>query len=110
MRLSVILIFICLPGFGQDQWKNIYSYHAWDARDKWQKADELMKLLKIDEGSHVGDVGCHEGYMTFKPAAVVGNSGKVYAVDVDQSKLAKLKNHITERKVKHIEVIKGDYD
>jgi cyclopropane fatty-acyl-phospholipid synthase-like methyltransferase len=96
--------------FGQDQWKNVYTETAWADRDKWQKADELIRQLTIKPGSTVADIGSHEGYMTVKLSAVVGNNGKVHAVDVDQSKLDKLKAHLTKRNITNVVMIKGDYD
>jgi ubiquinone/menaquinone biosynthesis C-methylase UbiE len=110
MRLFILFFLTSVSCFAQDPWKNIYSAHAWDARDKWQRADELIKFLKISEGSQVADIGCNEGYLTFKLAKVVEDQGKVHAVDVDQSKLDKLKRYVDERKVKNVVVIKGDYD
>lgn len=94
----------------QDQWKDIYRESAWAERDKWQRADELIKFLNIKSGSKVADIGCHEGYMTMKLAKTVDQNGKVYAVDVEESKLNKLKTHLAERKISQVEVIKGDYD
>ncbi|HMG90531.1 MAG TPA: methyltransferase domain-containing protein [Chryseolinea sp.] len=105
-----ILMLISLSVSGQDPWKNIYRESAWAERDTWQRADEIIKLLKIKSGSNVADVGCHEGYMTVKLSREVNENGKVYAVDVDQSKLDLLKKHLSERKIENVNLIKGDYD
>jgi ubiquinone/menaquinone biosynthesis C-methylase UbiE len=94
----------------QDPWKNVYSESAWAERDRWQRPEELIKQLNIHEGSQVADIGCHEGYMTIKLAAAVGSKGKVFAVEVDQSKLDKLKNHLADRKISNVSLVKGDYD
>lgn len=64
-----------------DPWKNIYSESAWNDRDKWQKPIELIELLKIKKNSVVADIGSHEGYMTYKLSKIVGDSGRVYAVE-----------------------------
>lgn len=64
-----------------DPWKNIYSESAWNARDKWQKPIELIELLKIKKNSVVADIGSHEGYMTYKFSKIVGDSGRVFAVE-----------------------------
>lgn len=64
-----------------DPWKNIYSESAWNDRDKWQKPTELIQLLKIEKNSVVADIGAHEGYMTYKLSEIVGDSGRVYAVE-----------------------------
>jgi ubiquinone/menaquinone biosynthesis C-methylase UbiE len=110
MKIFGLLLFICSACVAQDQYKDIYRESAWKDRDKWQKAGELIKLLNLSYGSQVADVGCHEGYMTIKLSKVVSTAGKVYAVDVEQNKLDKLKNHLEDRKIKNVKLIKGDYD
>lgn len=112
MKLLTLLILITLSGVlhAQDPWKDVYKESAWADRDKWQKADELIKQLQLQPGCKVADIGCHEGYMTFKLSKAVGGSGKVYAVDVTQSKLDKLQEHASARNANNIETIKGEYD
>ncbi len=107
---SGLLMLLSLSSIGQDQWKNVYTETAWADRDKWQKADELIQWLNLKSGSKVADVGSHEGYMSIKLALVVGKEGKVYAVDVNQQKLALLEKHLTKRKITNVELIKGEYD
>jgi tRNA A58 N-methylase Trm61 len=103
-------LIVVLTLYGQDPWKDVYSEKAWEERDQWQRSTEIIRELDIKSGSKVADVGCHEGYMTIKLAIAVGVGGKVYAVDVSQSKLDKLKSNITKRNIKNVEMIKGDYD
>ncbi|HEY5822799.1 MAG TPA: class I SAM-dependent methyltransferase [Cyclobacteriaceae bacterium] len=112
MRKLSLLIFILISfsSIGQDQWKDVYKEAAWTERDAWQKPQELIKQLNIKKGCQVADIGCHEGYMTFKLAKEVGENGKVFAVDVNQGKLDKMKVHIDQRKVNNITLVKGDYD
>lgn len=94
----------------QDTWKNVYKESAWKERDTWQRAEEIIKKLNLKPGSHVADIGCHEGYMTLKLSNIVMGKGKVYAVDVDQSKLELLKKHMEEQKISNVIPVKGDYD
>lgn len=107
---TILLVVLSFCSFGQDQWKNVYTETAWAERDQWQKPGELISQLNLRQGSTVADVGSHEGYMTIKLAAVVGNTGKVYSVDVQQSKLDKLNAHLTKRNITNVMTIKGDYD
>jgi ubiquinone/menaquinone biosynthesis C-methylase UbiE len=109
MRITLFFILIAHFCWGQDAYKNIYSSHAWRARDKWQQPDEIIKLLEIKPGGRVADIGCHEGYMSFKLAKAVGASGKVYAVDVDDRVLRKIRDSVDRSKGSPVEVIKGDY-
>ena len=108
--LSLILIFVNGISLAQDPWKNIYSQHAWAARDKWQKPDELIRLLNIVAGDKVADIGCHEGYMTFKLAKTVGSNGMVYAVDIQESQISKVKKRADENELQQIKTIKGAND
>lgn len=94
----------------QDQWKNIYTSGAWRERDQWQRANDIIEKLNLKVGDKVGDIGCHEGYMTMKLAKVVGSSGRVYAVDVQQNRLDKLSAHLGESGITNVITIKGDYD
>jgi ubiquinone/menaquinone biosynthesis C-methylase UbiE len=94
----------------QDVWKDVYKESAWADRDKWQRADEIIKQLKLQPGNSVADIGCHEGYMTFKLSKIVGSKGKVFAVDVTQSKLDKLNEHAKTRNTTNITTVKGDFD
>lgn len=110
VKWVVLLVSISFHLSAQDQWKNVYTESAWIARDKWQKPDELIRQLNLKSGSKVADIGCHEGYITFKLSTVVGEKGLVYAVDVEQSKLDKLKINQEKRNVRNVTVIKGDYD
>lgn len=103
----IISLFFSITLVAQDAWKDVYKESAWADRDRWQKADELIQQLKLTPESKVADVGCHQGYMTVKLAAV---AAKVYAVDVEQPKLDKLKEILAVRNLSNVELIKGEYD
>lgn len=90
--------------------QNIYSSEHWKSRDKWQNVPAIFEAMGIQKGDAVADIGCHEGYMTFKFAKQVGTSGKVYAVDVNRSRISTLKSMLKEQQINHVETIVGDYD
>jgi ubiquinone/menaquinone biosynthesis C-methylase UbiE len=112
MKLWMAAVFILLHGLAvaQDPWKNIYSQPAWATRDKWQRAADLIHMMSIAAGDRVADIGCHEGYMTFKLAKVVGTKGTIYAVDVETGKLEKVKKRAAQNNFSQIKTVKGDYD
>jgi len=110
-RIGIFILSFCsLTVAAQDPWKNIYRESAWAERDTWQRANDIIKFLKIQEGSTVADIGCHEGYMTIKLSGEVKAKGIVYAVDVEQDKLDLLKKHLADRKINNVRLVKGDYD
>lgn len=113
MKIFASIVLMCAAAVATaqtDPWKDVYTEKAWKERDQWQKPTELIARLQISKGSTVADIGCHEGYMSFKLAAAVGAEGKIYAVDVVQNKLDMLNDHAKERGITNIVTIKGDYD
>lgn len=104
-----MLYFLATSVIAQDPWKDIYRESAWEQRDTWQRASDIISKLKLTSTSKVADVGCHEGYFTIKLAGVV-KSGKVYAVDISESKVEKLQEHLAERDIRNVEVILGKED
>ncbi|HEX6222818.1 MAG TPA: methyltransferase domain-containing protein [Chryseolinea sp.] len=112
MKYAVLFLQAALSfaAFAQDPWKDIYRESAWEQRDTWQRADDIIKKLNIKAGSKVADIGCHEGYFTMKLASVVRADGKVYAVDISKDKIEKLKKHLDDRKIDNVNAIVGDED
>ncbi len=103
----IVLVFVFVQLRAQDQWKNVYSESAWADRDTWQKTDLIKKYLAVRDGATVADIGCHEGYMTVKIAGWVGTQGRVYAVDLNEDRLSKLKQHLVDRRIENVTAIKG---
>lgn len=108
-HLFLLLCFVVSDLLAQDPWKDVYRESAWEQRDTWQRSSEIISKLKLKSGSHVADVGCHEGYFAIKLSGVV-RSGKVYAVDISSSKVEKLKQHLEKRNINNVEVILGKED
>lgn len=102
--LATILLFGYNIAWGQ------YAAEDWEERDTWMKVGKIFELAEIDQEDHVADIGCHEGYLSFHLSTQVGESGKVFAVDVDAYRLDQLKEHMQQRGVTNIETILGDYD
>lgn len=60
--------------------------------EKWftEHGRVFLQGIGIQKGQYVLDFGCGEGYYTIPAAIVVGDQGKVYAVDRDGGVLTKL--------------------
>ncbi|HSC77609.1 MAG TPA: class I SAM-dependent methyltransferase [Candidatus Acidoferrales bacterium] len=78
-----------------------------EKRDEWQRPQEVMDALGITAGSAVADVGSGNGYFTFHLAERVGAAGRVYAVDIDEGALKKLREKAEKEKLAQIETIVG---
>jgi ubiquinone/menaquinone biosynthesis C-methylase UbiE len=70
-----------------------------------QKPDEILKGL-VKEGDTAVDIGCGIGYFTIPLARMVGKSGKVIAVDLQEKMLKGMekravKNSLKDRIISH---------
>ncbi len=79
-------------------------------RDAWQHPAEVTDALGLRPGNVVADVGCGSGYFTFHLAARVGPQGRVYAVDIDDKELAKIRRRAAKESLTQIEAILGARD
>ena len=57
-------------------------------RRSWYNPDALLNDLR--SGMTFADIGCGDGYFTLLAAKKVGETGKVYAVDIDPEGIEKL--------------------
>jgi len=79
-------------------------------RDEWQKTDEIFRAMGVRDGTAVADIGAGDGYLTTRLAAAVGPAGHVYAVDVSDSQLERLRRRLAESEVTNVTVIQGAND
>ena len=71
-------------------------------RDECQKPHEVITALKLKEGEVIADIGAGSGYFTFRLARHVGETGRVYAVDVSPEMIVHLNRRIRDLKVKNV--------
>ncbi len=79
-------------------------------REQWQKPDEVIRALGIQEGMVVADIGAGSGYFTRRFARAVGERGKVYAVDIDAEILEYLGETVRQQGVRNVEIVVGRED
>ena len=78
--------------------------------ERWLKKDgeEFLKAVGVEEGQIVLDFGCGEGHYAIPAAKVVGERGRIYAVDKDKQALNQLVQLVKKNNIKNIEVIKEE--
>jgi ubiquinone/menaquinone biosynthesis C-methylase UbiE len=81
-----------------------------ERRERLQPA-KLLNKLGLKEGDIFADIGAGNGFFAIPAAEILKESGKVYAVDVENIMLADLISRAKEKKVsKNLEIIKsGEY-
>ena len=77
-------------------------------RDAWQRPAEVFDALGVKPGHRLADIGSGFGYFTFRLAARVGAEGKVYAVDIDQKAIDKVRQRKQREKLEQVEPILGE--
>ncbi|MBI4088968.1 class I SAM-dependent methyltransferase [Candidatus Kaiserbacteria bacterium] len=71
---------------------------------------ENVLQVGLHEGMKVGDFGAGSGHYSRAAAAIVGHSGKVYAIDVQEDVLKHLKLNTHERHQGTIDAVWGDIE
>ena len=79
-------------------------------REAEEKPDLALKLIGVPKGAVVGDIGAGAGYLTWRLAALVGPTGKVYANDIQPEMLELLKSKMRQRNISNVEAVLGAYD
>ena len=69
---------------------------------------EFLRKIGIERNDVVLDFGCGEGHYTIPLAKVVGESGKVYALDKDRYALGKLRETAERESLNNIEIIPAE--
>lgn len=69
-----------------------------------------IEQFGVDPGMKVVDLGSGSGFYSLALAKAVGDTGTVFAVDVQQDLLTKLKSHAIEQGLDNIKVIWGDIE
>jgi ubiquinone/menaquinone biosynthesis C-methylase UbiE len=76
-------------------------------REDEEKPDLLLKALKLKPGDAVADIGAGTGYYSWRMAKAVGESGLVYAVDIQLEMLELLAKKMAERKITNVKGVLG---
>lgn len=79
-----------------------------EPRDQWQRPYTVADRVGIGPGSVVADVGAGEGYFALRLAARVGSEGKVYAVDIDEKALGKVRDGAQARGLPQVVPVLGE--
>lgn len=74
-------------------------------REDWEKTSKIVESLKLKPGEVIADVGSGPGYYTFKFANLVGDKGKVYAIDTVSEHLNYVEKISAKYDVKNVETI-----
>ena len=76
-------------------------------REKEENPKKLLDALDLKAGMVVADVGAGSGFHAFRMAPLVGDKGKILAVDIQQEMLDLISARAKKEGVKNVEPVKG---
>jgi precorrin-6B methylase 2 len=79
-------------------------------REREEDPDLAIRLLKIQKGSAVADVGAGSGNITIRLAKAVGPMGKVYANDIQPGMLEILQKNVAKARLMNVTPVLGAID
>src|SRR5947209_3685153 len=76
-------------------------------REKEERPTKLIKALKVRPGTVLADIGAGSGYYAFRFAPLVGEQGKILAVDIQPEMLDLIRKRMKAQKVTNVVPIQG---
>jgi ubiquinone/menaquinone biosynthesis C-methylase UbiE len=77
-------------------------------REEEENPKKLLELLKLKDGDVVADIGAGSGYYAFRMAKLVGEKGKILAVDIQKEMLDIIRNRSKKEGVANVEPVQGE--
>jgi len=77
-------------------------------RDLFRPRRNILEELGIEPGFHVLDYGCGPGSYIVPLAELVGESGKIYALDIHPLAIQKVKDIASKKQMANVETILSD--
>jgi ubiquinone/menaquinone biosynthesis C-methylase UbiE len=78
-------------------------------REKEESPTIMRRELRVKPGMSICDMGCGNGFHTMPLAKEVGETGKIYAVDVQPEMIEMLKQNLDVKGIKNVVPIVGAY-
>jgi ubiquinone/menaquinone biosynthesis C-methylase UbiE len=71
-------------------------------------AAEILLAFGMKPGDRIADIGCGTGFFILPAAAIVGDDGRVFAVDISENMLAETARKVAEAGLMNVEMIQSD--
>ena len=87
-------------------WSGFHRYDEAERR-KWQNPGAIFREIELKPGQTLVDLGCGDGFFAIPAARVVGNSGKVYGLDVDPEAIKRLEEKAEKEGLDNLALVTG---
>jgi predicted methyltransferase len=109
MQPTAVPLLLAVVLAGTSSWAKI-DWSRGLSRDAFSQPERVLAALALAPGAWVADLGAGDGYFTFRLAEAVGEGGRVYAVEVSERALRKLRERARSGGHANVEVIEGAVD
>ena len=79
-------------------------------RDVYQKPDAVMAALALRAGEVVADIGAGSGYFALRFARAVGDTGRVYAVDISPDMVRHVNRRVRDAGIRNVVSVLAEPD
>lgn len=76
-------------------------------RDARVQPEKVMDVIGVKPGMVIGEAGAGRGYLTFNLSRRVGETGMIYANDINRGVLRSINNRCTRENIKNIKTVLG---
>lgn len=80
------------------------------AHDLVEEVDRIVELIQLRPGMQIADVGAGDGRYSEELARRVGETGHVYATEVDEDELKKIRRRIKKSELNNMSLVEGGSD
>ncbi len=78
---------------------------------RWLQNPQKILAPYLTQGMKVLDIGCGPGFFTIEIAKMIGDNGKVFAVDLQEGMLNQIRNKITGTQLQsRVQLVKSEKD
>jgi SAM-dependent methyltransferase len=79
-------------------------------REDWEKTSKLIQFIDLKPNQKIADIGSGPGYFSTKFSQLVGEGGKVFAIDTVQAHLDYIDNFTKKYNITNIDTVKTEGD
>lgn len=109
------LLLGCPPALVEREGHRVFNpfylfYLDTESRDVWQEPERVLDALTLAPDGVVADVGAGSGYFTERFARRLGEGGLVYATDVQEEMLHRLRARVADARLANVVVVAAQFD
>ena len=76
-------------------------------REDEEEPDKALEIIGIASGEAVADIGAGSGYFTLRLSDLVGSTGHVYAVDIQEGMLRIIQRKLEQNRIGNVSLVLG---